>query len=87
MPNDPKELNFQLIKVKVALESGNIHSVKGLQSGKELRPLSAPTERDLPAGNRAEAEQPGDVLTQHRAQLLLKTSPSLQKPQGKKSAF
>lgn len=81
-PNGPKELSFQLIKVKVALESGNIHPVKGLQPEKELRSLSARTERNLPAGSRAEAEQPEDVLTHHKAQLLLKTSPSLQKPQG-----
>lgn len=53
MPNGPKELNFQLIKVEVDLESGKIHPGRGLQPEKELRPLSAPTERNMPAGNRA----------------------------------
>lgn len=53
MPNGPKEHNFQLIKVEVDLESGKIHPGRGLQPEKELRPLSAPTERDMPAGNRA----------------------------------
>lgn len=47
MPNGPKEHNFQLIKVEVDLESGKIHPGRGLQPEKELRPLSAPTERDI----------------------------------------
>lgn len=34
MSNGSKELNFQFIKVEMALENGNIHQVRGLQAWK-----------------------------------------------------
>lgn len=47
MSNGPKELNFQLIKVEMALEKWK----KGnCMPGNELSTPSAPTERDIPAG-------------------------------------
>lgn len=84
MPNGLKELNFQLIKVEVDLKSGKIHPGRGVQPEKELRPLSAPTERDVPAGNRAQAEQPEDVLTQQtKSTAPFENFPILQKPRGR----
>lgn len=86
MPNGPKEHNFQLIKVEVDLESGKIHPGRGLQPEKELRPLSAPTERDMPAGNRA--EQPEDVLTQQtKSTAPFENFPILAETPRKESAF
>lgn len=65
MSNGPKELNFQLIKVEMALESGKIHQGRELQAWKWAEiSLLAPFERDMPAGNAAYTEQAEDVLTQ-----------------------